>query len=147
MALPMPARRVAEPETQIDLACPVCGRTWSVAAVLSGVWWGRAVTPAAIAACCHCPYCHAAPPMAAANPPPLTAHARPAAAGWRPEERALVDELRVRAGLETDADVIALALYRLARWYDLQPPATAFATGRRRVVARPARARAGKGDR
>jgi predicted RNA-binding Zn-ribbon protein involved in translation (DUF1610 family) len=65
------ARTIAEPETRIDLRCPGCGYVWNVAAVLSGVWWGRGVTPTAIAALCHCPYCHASPPMEPAPPPAL----------------------------------------------------------------------------
>lgn len=65
------ARNVAEPETRIDLRCPSCGYVWNVATVLAGVWWGRGVTPSAIAALCHCPYCHASPPMEPAPPPAL----------------------------------------------------------------------------
>lgn len=67
------SRSVAEPETRIDLRCPACGYVWNVATVLSGVWWGRGVTPAAIAELCHCPYCHAGPPMAPAPVPALRA--------------------------------------------------------------------------
>lgn len=64
------ARTVAAPETEIHLKCPACGYQWNVASVLSGVWWGRGVTPSAIAALCWCPYCHAAPPMEPAPVPP-----------------------------------------------------------------------------
>ena len=60
-----------EPEPTIDLRCPRCGYAWHAAAVLAGVWWGRGVTPTAIAAICHCPHCHASPPMEPAPPPPL----------------------------------------------------------------------------
>jgi hypothetical protein len=63
------ARTMPEPETQIDLRCPTCGHVWNVAALLTGVWWSRAVTPAAIAALCWCPVCRSAPPMEPAPPP------------------------------------------------------------------------------
>jgi len=53
------------PEAEIDLCCPACGQAWNVAAVLCGVWWPPAITPAAIAARCWCPYCRAPPPMIA----------------------------------------------------------------------------------
>ena len=65
------ARTFAEPETVIDLRCPACGYTWAAASVLHGVWWGKGVTPAAIAKICYCPRCHADPPMEPAPPPPL----------------------------------------------------------------------------
>ena len=65
------ARTVAEPETRIDLRCPHCGYVWDVATVLSGVWWGKGVTPIAIAKLCHCPHCHASPTMEPAPPPAL----------------------------------------------------------------------------
>lgn len=64
-------RTLPEPEPSIDLRCPTCGTVWHVAAVLSGVWWAPCVTPAAIAALCWCPFCHAAPPMEPAAPPSL----------------------------------------------------------------------------
>jgi hypothetical protein len=81
MAEHLYARPVAEPDTRIDLRCPACGHAWNVAAVLSGVWWGRGVTPTAIAELCHCPYCHASPPMEPAPPPALHA------AAHQPEDR------------------------------------------------------------
>jgi len=62
---------MAEPEPEIDLCCPACGQVWNVAAVLCGVWWAPAVTPAAIAARCWCPYCRVPPPMAPAPVPSL----------------------------------------------------------------------------
>lgn len=48
---------------------------------------------------------------------------------WSPDERAILDDLKARAGVPTDEALIALALYRLATWYDLWPPASAFASG------------------
>lgn len=48
---------------------------------------------------------------------------------WSTEERAILDDLKARAGVPSDEAVIALALYRLATWYDLWPPASAFAIG------------------
>lgn len=48
---------------------------------------------------------------------------------WTVDERAILDDLKARAGLPTDDAVIALALYRLATWYDLWPPASSFAIG------------------
>jgi hypothetical protein len=48
---------------------------------------------------------------------------------WTAEERAVIDDLKARAGLPTDEAVIALALYRLANWYSLWPSAQAFAAG------------------
>jgi predicted RNA-binding Zn-ribbon protein involved in translation (DUF1610 family) len=71
MAETLHARPMAEPETRIDLQCPACGYLWDVATVLSGVWWGKGVTPAAIAELCWCPHCHERPPMKPAPPPPL----------------------------------------------------------------------------
>ena len=71
MAAEAHARIFPEPEPMIDLRCPRCGYSWHASVVLSGVWWGRGVTPQAIAALCHCPHCHAAPPMEPAPPPPL----------------------------------------------------------------------------
>lgn len=68
-------------DTRIDLRCPTCGWCWNVAAVISGVWWARGVTPAAIAALCWCPYCHAAPPMEPAPPPRLFMTRRPVCPG------------------------------------------------------------------
>jgi hypothetical protein len=64
-------RLLPEPESQIDLRCPSCGYEWHAASVLYGVWWGRGVTPAAIAKLCYCPACHAEPPMEPAPPPLL----------------------------------------------------------------------------
>ncbi len=65
-------RAFAEPETRIYLRCPRCKYEWEAAAVLAGVWWGRGVTPGAIAGICYCPRCHADPPMEPATPAPLT---------------------------------------------------------------------------
>jgi hypothetical protein len=48
---------------------------------------------------------------------------------WSAEERAVLDDLKARAGVPTDEALIALALYRLATWYDLWPSAEAFAVG------------------
>jgi len=69
------ARLIAEPDLRIDLCCPACRYEWHAAQVLAGAWWGRGVTPQSIANLCHCPRCHAGPPMQAAPPPPLTRHA------------------------------------------------------------------------
>ena len=65
------------PDAAIDLQCPACGYTWHAAAELGGVWWGKGVTPEAIAALCHCPKCHAGPPMQPAPPPALFDRACP----------------------------------------------------------------------
>ena len=54
---------------------------------------------------------------------------RDAAPPWTAEERAVIDDLKARAGLPTDEALIALALYRLANWYNLWPSAQAFAIG------------------
>lgn len=60
-----------EPDTHIHLRCPACGHRWEAASVLHGVWWGRGITPKAIAGICYCPSCHAEPPMEPAPPPAL----------------------------------------------------------------------------
>ena len=70
MANTLQQRPIAEPDNRIDLRCPHCAYTWNVATVLSGVWWGKGITPIQIARLCYCPYCHAAPPMEPAAPPP-----------------------------------------------------------------------------
>lgn len=73
MPEPILERTFNEPETRIYLRCPTCRHEWEAASVLHGVWWGRGVTPASIAAICYCPSCHAEPPMEPAPPPPLPA--------------------------------------------------------------------------
>ena len=60
---------------------------------------------------------------------PLTAH-----------ERAAVDQLKASAALGTDADVVRLALWRLAEHYDLRLPLETFRIGP--PLARPGARRA-----
>jgi len=60
---------------------------------------------------------------------------RPIALPLTPPERACVDQLKAAAALPDDADLLRLALWRLALHYDLQPPVDLFAirgAGRRR---------------
>jgi hypothetical protein len=44
-------------------------------------------------------------------------------------ERAALDALKAAAGLGADADVLRLALWRLAAWYALPLPVETFAIG------------------
>lgn len=43
------------------------------------------------------------------------------------EERALFDELKAVARVDSDANLVRLAVYKLALWYELDPPAERFA--------------------
>ena len=61
-------RLFAEPERRVDLVCPKCSHQWEAARVLPGAWWGRGVTPEAIARICYCPGCYAPPPMRVGEP-------------------------------------------------------------------------------
>jgi len=57
------ARTLPKPETHVELRCPLCKFAWHAADVLPGAWWGRSVTPTAIARLSFCPNCDAPPPM------------------------------------------------------------------------------------
>lgn len=61
-------------------------------------------------------------------------------------ERLILDDLKVKAALATDANIVRLALWKLARHYDMDMAASAFEL-RGPAGSKPTRVRPSMGDR